>query len=112
MMRIEAILPLPEEINGYKVTQNFYQNLVNESHDVVEKIVKKIGRGHKDFYEVVGSCRCAARGKMIYISGEVSHIPENTKYLSLAITTTSNIFFVFTEASNVVDQPNFTVREV
>ena len=112
MMKIEAVLPLPEKIGEFELLPSFYQQLVDEQHDVIEKTIKRVGRGYKEFYEAVGNCKCAVRGKMVHLSGEVSHIPENTKYLSLAITANYNIFFIFTENSNVVSQPNFTVKEV
>ena len=110
--KIEAVLPLPEKIGEVELLPSFYQQLVNEQHDIMTKTLKRVGRGYKEIYESVGVCKCAARGKMIYLSGEVSYIPENTKYISLAITTNHNIFFVFTENSNVVSQPNFTVKEM
>ena len=111
-MKLEAVLPLPEKIGELELLPSFYQWLVNEQHDIVEKKVRKVGRGYKDFYETIGNCKCAVRGKMVYLSGEVSHVPENTKYLSLALTVNANAFFIFTEKSNTVEQPNFTVKEV
>ena len=111
-MKLEAVLPLPEKIGELELLPPFYQWLVNEQHDIVEKKVRRVGRGYKDFYETVGNCKCAVRGKIVYISGEVSYVPENTKYLSLALTSTSKIFFIFTETSNILKQPNFTVKEI
>lgn len=112
MCKFEAVLPLPEEIGGHKLLPSFYQQLVGEQHDVMERVIKKVGRGHKEFYETIGSCMCAVRGKMVYISGEVSHIPEAAKYLRLAITATSDIHFVFAEEGGVLSQTNFTVKEM
>lgn len=112
MYKIEAIMPLPEKIGEHKLLPPFYQQLVNKQHDVMEKTTKKVGRGYKEHYNIIGGCKCAVRGKMVYIDGIVSRVPENTKYLRLAITADSNIYFLFTEEGGVLTQPNFKFKEV
>ncbi len=108
---IEAVLPLPEEINGQKLPQSFYQQLVSNVHEIKEKLTKKVGRGYRESYNFLGTCKCAIRGKLIYISGDVFYVPKDVKYLRLAVTS-EDIFFFFAEESSAVSQPNFTVKEV
>lgn len=110
MIKLEAVLPLPEKIGEHKLLPPFYQQLVSEQHDIMEKTIKKVGRGFKEYYNIIGNCKCAVRGKMIYINGMVSHIPENTEYLRLAITANTNIYFLFTEEGGVLTQSNFKFK--
>ncbi len=112
MIKIEAVLPLPEEIGEHKLPLTFYQQLVNEQHDIVERRARKVGRGYRNSYETVGNCKCAVRGKMVYINGTVSHIPETAKYLRLATAVDANIYFVFTEEGGILAQSNFKFKEV
>lgn len=105
---IEAALPLIVEINGNKLPRSFYQSLVNEKHEIKEKVTRKNG---KEIYKSVGECECAVKGTLIYIKGRVDSVPENAKYLGLAITK-DNMFFLFTETSNTMSEPNYKVTEV
>lgn len=107
--KIEAVLPLPKIINGQPLSQAFYQKLINDSHAIKEVVKKKVGRGYRETYIDIGECKCAIKGNLIYIGGNISHTPEAARYLRLAITP-NDIFFLFDTQSSIVDQPNFTIK--
>lgn len=108
--RIEAVLVLPEGAEGLPLPQVFYQKLLNESHDIREITVRRVGRSHRTNYATIGSGRCAAKGKLLYVSGNLTQAPQETfKYLHLVATSTE-VFFLLNDTAGSLPKPNYTLE--
>lgn len=117
MVQISAVLPLIEkDKEGNTLPKSTFEQIVSSFHPIYKIEDKKVGRGHKNLFIPLGECKASIKGKLIYVLGTINNkeeIPGNCKYLSLLITQENIVVgFAFTENSDVVSKPNYTLKEV
>lgn len=120
---INAVFPATNVSTPKEIVDNLmecYQHLSYSDIPVGDTKLVNVGRGKGYKYKFIplGLCKSHIKRDVIYLSGEISSVPENKPYIQLTFNLKNNYIdpeslkFVFVENPASERDPKYTVTEI